>query len=432
MASNPQRIQELQRELAGNPSSRQFYQLGELLRREGRAAEAVPVLRGGLGFHPRYVAAWVALGRCYLEIGQAGNAAGALDSAIALDQANPVAWRLLGEARLMLGSRLGALEAMARALELAPGDDVLQAAVESLSSQTAPPEEPPAVPPARHEPVAATAAPEVPAAPIGQPPAASSAMAWPYFQPMPAPPRWQTVASPPPRDVEELPDPFATTGVVSVAELGGLDVFEMEPAPALVVGEGPFGVPGAEPAIPAEAFPAIEAAPAPEPSVAEEPVAAAPFEAEPLPEDMPPATFVGPAEPEAGEAPVAEFLAPAAEPLGEPPAADSAEAADIAPVPEAPAPPVERPVVAFAPPASITLARLHIQQQQFDDAVAMLERLLRADPENQEARDLLELVRDMMEPILEPLPPLSPRERKIAALQRWLASITLARERIGR
>ena len=46
-------------------------------------------------------------------------------------------------------------------------------------------------------------------------------------------------------------------------------------------------------------------------------------------------------------------------------------------------------------------------------------------------RDLRELVRDMMEPMPEPLPPLTPRERKIAALQRFLACITLARERMA-
>jgi predicted Zn-dependent protease len=84
------------------------------------------------------------------------------------------------------------------------------------------------------------------------------------------------------------------------------------------------------------------------------------------------------------------------------------------------------------PPASLTLARLYVQQQALGDAVAVLERLLEREPNNIEARDLLALVRDMMEPLPAAPPALSPRERKIAALQRWLASLTLGRERATR
>ena len=102
------------------------------------------------------------------------------------------------------------------------------------------------------------------------------------------------------------------------------------------------------------------------------------------------------------------------------------------PVPElepeplpAPAAPAEEP----RPRPTVTLARLYIQQQQFAASAEVLEEVLDYQPSNQEARDLLDLVRDMMEPLPGALPPLSPRERKIAALQRWLASLTLGRER---
>jgi hypothetical protein len=84
------------------------------------------------------------------------------------------------------------------------------------------------------------------------------------------------------------------------------------------------------------------------------------------------------------------------------------------------------------PPASLTLARLYVQQQALSEAVGVLERLLEREPGNVEARDLLGLVRDMMEPLPAAPPPLSRRERKIAALQRWLASLTLGRERATR
>jgi hypothetical protein len=84
------------------------------------------------------------------------------------------------------------------------------------------------------------------------------------------------------------------------------------------------------------------------------------------------------------------------------------------------------------PPASLTLARLYVQQQALGEAVGVLERLLEREPSNIEVRDLLELVRDMMEPLPAAPPALLPRERKIAALQRWLASLTLGRERATR
>ena len=90
--------------------------------------------------HPwRYVAAWVSLGRACLDRRLPRDAATALHEALELDPHNPVAWRLLGEARLGDGDRFGALDAMEHALQLAPGDEVLRAAVASLSSETWPP-----------------------------------------------------------------------------------------------------------------------------------------------------------------------------------------------------------------------------------------------------------------------------------------------------
>ena len=100
------------------------------------------------------------------------------------------------------------------------------------------------------------------------------------------------------------------------------------------------------------------------------------------------------------------------------------------PPPEPPAAPARAGEQASRP--SLTLARLHLQQQDFPSAIAILERLVTADPNNQEARDLLDLVHDMMAPLPGELPSLSLRERKIAALQGWLASLTLGQERTAR
>ncbi len=130
----------------------------------------------------------------------------------------------------------------------------------------------------------------------------------------------------------------------------------------------------------------------------------------------------------------AEAITPAS--VAEVPVEATLESADAEPAAWLVPAPVGAPEVATLreepearPPATLTLARLYIQQQQLPDAVEVLERLRRADPDNQEAADLLELVRDMLEPLDEPLPPLSVRERKIAALQRFLACLTLGRDR---
>ena len=460
------RIVELQRELAANPTSRQFYQLGELLRRDGRAGDAASVLTAGLVHHPRYVAAWVALGRARIETGEVELAADALRRALDLDISNPVSWRLLGEARLMQGQRLAALDAMQHALDLVPGDDLLQASVDALASETAPPVGPPRalVEPAPVAPAAAEAPlpvleaempPTAPAEPEAIPDAfaaESDAIAEVPPEPIPEPvaaepalpaaaPDWPEPAAepvevaPPEPFVVEAPlappsaDPFEFTdhGVSLAAGLD--DVFGFgpplaEPAPAAGPA-GPLDAPAEAAELPfavepVAELPAVVPAEIPPPEIFEEsfePAAAvaAPAEA-PEPEAIVEPPFA------------AEVVTPAAvtELPVEPP--EAAPAPWLQPV-AVEAPEAQPEAAAAQPPATMTLARLYIQQQQLPKAVEVLERLKRADPDNQEAADLLELVRDMLEPLDEPLPPLSVRERKIAALQRFLACLTLGRDR---
>ena len=86
-----ERIAELRAELREDPTSRLFYQLGELLRREEAHEEAVRVLRAGLEHNPRYVAAWVALGRSLAALERHEEAEGACARALELDPENAVA-----------------------------------------------------------------------------------------------------------------------------------------------------------------------------------------------------------------------------------------------------------------------------------------------------------------------------------------------------
>ena len=474
MIENTRRIAELRRELAANPGSRQFYQLGELLRRDGHPAEAAEVLRAGLAHHSRYVAAWVAFGRACLEAGASAEAVTGLREALTLDAENPVAWRLLGEAYLALGEHLPALEAMTRCLELVPGDEVLQAAVEALSSATWPGQAA-----ARSEPAAATAIPPAAGvAPLGGEPApVEPAVEAPPVAPFEPPAVALPVAALPVMLAAAEPSAVSPPAPEVIPELAfapPVEPLPVPPPPLAVAGDVVFGeaesasvteepFAGTEPLHAGEVFPGPAVAAAAGAPFAEAPIAAMP---EP---DVEPAAVAGdpfapsePAAPAAADLQAPAWAVPVVEPevgLGtaayaeppkafefepeavEPAAGSGAVDADLFTVPEADQAPAllravldasagEAPGHEPAPqPASLTLARLYVQQQALGEAVGVLERLLEREPDNVEASDLLALVRDMMAPLPEAPPPLAPRERKIAALQRWLAGLTLGEER---
>lgn len=458
MSESARRIAELQRELAAHPGSRQFYQLGELLRREGRSTDAAEALRAGLAHHPRYVAAWVALGRACVDAGEATEAVQGLEQALALDGQNPVAWRLLGEAYLALGDRPAALEAWKQCIELVPGDDVLQAAVDALSAEV------------EASPAPAAEAAQPPAAePLGERPAAQPSEA--LEVPAGAAPEAGPEAGAPP------PEPFVTGAVAASEPPAAIEVAPARttPAPPVAPGAPQDAPPLAEPAVPvvtaklpvqpfdeapAEAQPVV---PGPEVQGAVGQEAAEDL----FPEALPAAPAHPADAPEAAEQPLDEVLT---RPAPEMPRVMPQPGAQLPPAMDRPAPPAaaqgaaweagheeelftapeseqaptvlkavlgapSEPISSKVPsarPATLALARLYVQQQALGEATRVLERLLEREPGNIEAQDLLSLVRDMMEPLPAAPPPLSRRERKIAALQHWLACLTLGQERATR
>ena len=121
-----ERIIELRAELREDPTSRLFYQLGELLRREEAHEEAVRVLRAGLAHHPRYVAAWVALGRSLSTLERHAEAEEACAEALELDPENAVAARMIGESAAARGDLARAVKALELARVLAPRDPDLE------------------------------------------------------------------------------------------------------------------------------------------------------------------------------------------------------------------------------------------------------------------------------------------------------------------
>ncbi len=119
------RLEQLRFELREDPSSRIFFKLGEYLRREGEFDEGVEILRAGLEEHPRYVAAWVSLGRALLVNGDSAAASEALASALELDPDNAVAALFAGEAAIANEDWVEAVKALKRARGLTPQDDAL-------------------------------------------------------------------------------------------------------------------------------------------------------------------------------------------------------------------------------------------------------------------------------------------------------------------
>ncbi len=122
---NDDRIEELREALRRDPASRQFYQLGELLRKAGRLQEAEDVLRRGLERHPRYVAAWVSLARTLAAAGDDEGAEWAAARALETDPQNAVAARLIAESAERRGDHRRAASAWRLASVLTPGDTAL-------------------------------------------------------------------------------------------------------------------------------------------------------------------------------------------------------------------------------------------------------------------------------------------------------------------
>ncbi|MGQ9495137.1 MAG: tetratricopeptide repeat protein [Thermoanaerobaculaceae bacterium] len=379
--TSKERIKELRREVAANPGSRQFYQLGELLRREGELTEAVEVLRQGLAHHPRYVAAWVSMGRALLDLQELSQARQAFRQALDLDPQNPVAWRLLGEALLGLGLRSEALVAFDQALALVPGDEVLESAVASLKGEALDLSPAPA----------SEVAPEVSPAMV-EAPGPTGPFTGEVF------PEAQAVSGPPPALV---PTPEAALP---------------EPWEGAKPPEPFMGVLSAPPPPPAEVFFFEDVF---SPTGAEATVAPQPFWEEGAPPLALPFA-------ETGQVPPSEATAEAVLVMPAPSAEPRTASQEVG----------EEPESLFAEPApakypTLAEAREAINSGEPGKALVILESLVEAEPENREAVDLLALVRDMLEPLPAEEATLSPRARKIAALQRFLAQVTLARERLG-
>jgi len=108
-------------------SAADYLMLGRAALRRGDAPMAREALRGSIAKRPT-PEAWVALGQLAKQQGRSEKAAAAYQQALALEAEHPTALYLLGETRLGQGRVEEAVERLARAAELLPGDERVQAA----------------------------------------------------------------------------------------------------------------------------------------------------------------------------------------------------------------------------------------------------------------------------------------------------------------
>jgi tetratricopeptide (TPR) repeat protein len=470
------RIQQLRYQLREDPASRYFFQLGELLRKQGELDEAAEILERGLEIHPRYVAAWVALGRTRQSAGDLVTAEEAFARALELDPEHGVAARLIGETAMARGDEIRAVTAFKLARALLGPDSELEERIADLETRTL-----------------------IHGEALTDPPAASDAVEAPFAEPDPPPN--EPAAEPDVFFVEEDPaeagDPFDLAsdedpwrprpGVDDIVAVGDDDPFAVVPTGqtgVFVLGDDVFTDP------PAEKGPEDDDPMEPD---SEEPASPDVFTADPdsdtdvwsVEEDVAETPSQGSIEPvdEVFAAPDDDLVAAVPEAEPEPlffdadadadadadvgtPIPDEALAVDVPdevhteePVPDEPPMPVvetgypELEVVPeFAemsddaapepdhdadgplPVPTLTLARLAWEQDDLPLAERTLEALLERNPDDGDAADFLELVRNRPRPpqmaIAEPAPVTEQSPASTAdALQGWLQRFRLAAER---
>jgi len=385
------RIEQLRYQLREDPSSRLFFQLGEILRREGQLDEAVEVLQHGLEIHPRYVAAWMALGKTLRDRGDALGAERAFSRALELDPENPVAARLIGESAIDRAEWTRAVKALKLARALGLRDDELEERIEMVEGK-----------------LAALGLLEGPPVPVPRSPLK-----------MPEPP-------PTPEPIRQRPMP-----VVALSDDDPFAVSSGEDTGVWFSPEDPF---------------AVDTPPAPEPEdhQATMPIPRAEIAAAverrqdtdtgPIVEDddgaTEPATPSDADVPELARLPNIEAIAATAETITLPPRpwevddgpedtvepfSDEDEDVEEIPADEVPLP-------------TLTLARLALSQGDLELAERTVEGLLERVPDSPEAVELLDELRRRRAAGADETT-VSVAAAKVAALQRWLDTIRLAAER---
>jgi tetratricopeptide (TPR) repeat protein len=125
-------IQALTAQLARDPSSLVFLPLAEALRRRGQLDAALPVAEQGATRFPEMAGAWDLLARIRSDRGEGDLAFDAWTTVLRLDPSHLGAYKGLAFLSFRAGELARSLRYLQRAVELAPGDDALRAALERV------------------------------------------------------------------------------------------------------------------------------------------------------------------------------------------------------------------------------------------------------------------------------------------------------------
>jgi len=175
-----ERIAELERRLAAEPTSRVFLDLARAYHEVGQFEKAADVCSRGLQKHPGWLSARVMLGRIQFEMGTLDEAKQSMQQVLDAAPDNLVARRVLAEISLEQGDREGALDRYRALLAFNPADTETRSRIQQLEATGAgAPDE-----------AAATPEPPAEAQPVTQPEPAAPAVAAepePVPEPEPAP-----------------------------------------------------------------------------------------------------------------------------------------------------------------------------------------------------------------------------------------------------
>jgi tetratricopeptide (TPR) repeat protein len=155
------RIEELEKRLGADPSSRMFVQLAEEYRKAGMLEQAIDCCEKGLKKHPQYPSARVLLGRALLEAGSFDRASAEFETVLKQVPDNILAHKFLGETYHRLGRLDEALKKYRVASTLAPEDTELGERIQEVQAELA------------GAPPAPASAPPGPAPPVSPPPVAA-------------------------------------------------------------------------------------------------------------------------------------------------------------------------------------------------------------------------------------------------------------------
>ena len=129
-------IRALSAALARDPSSLQYVELAEALRKKGKLAESVQVAMHGLGRHPEHADGYDCLARIHTDRGELAEARAAWERVLAIVPEHPGALKGIGFLFFRQGDTRKAVDTLEHALAVNPGDESTRRALTVLRGDT--------------------------------------------------------------------------------------------------------------------------------------------------------------------------------------------------------------------------------------------------------------------------------------------------------